>query len=353
MATVPSEHVPAAPVGSPADAATNAEAPRISRGANARRALVAFAVAGVALVISTAAPLLGPLLVALVIGVVAANTPGVSRYVVGTAPRFDKFLLRSGIVLLGLKVVASEVLALGAGGLAVVLGTVVATFAATQVAGRLLGLERDLVTLIAAGFSICGAAAVAAVESSIRARPKDVALAIALVTVFGTLMIGSVPALGQLLGLSDQEIAVWAGASIHEVAQVVAAASLIGAGTATALAAATTVKLARVVLLVPVQLVSARLCHAPGARRSGPVVPLFLVGFLVAVAVRSTGVLSQGVLDVASDVTILLLAAAMFGLGTGIVARQLWPIPIRALALAAMSTVVASTVSLALIVVLL
>lgn len=309
--------------------------------------MLALAVAGVSLAVSSTAPLLGPLLVALVIGVVAANTPGVSRHVVGTAPRLDKLLLRAGIVLLGLKIAITDVLALGTSGLAVVLATVVTTYAATQLVGRALGLERDLVTLIAAGFSICGAAAIAAVESSIRAKPKDVALAVALVTVFGTVMIAAVPSLGRALGLTDEQTAVWAGASIHEVAQVIAAASLIGAGGATVLATATTVKLARVALLAPVQVVSARVCRSTDGSRSGPLVPLFLLGFLAAVAVRSTGVLPQGVLDVASLLTTLLLSAAMFGLGTGIVARHLWPVPVRALLLATASTLVAGCVALA------
>lgn len=316
--------------------------------ASLRRALIAVAVAGVALAISTVAPLLGPLLVALIIGMLAANTPGVSVYVVGTAPRFDKLMLRSGIVLLGLKIALSDVLALGLPGVTVALATVATTYAATQLVGRALGLDRDLVTLIAAGFSICGAAAIAAVESSVRAKPKDVALAITLVTVFGTIMIGAVPALGHVLGLTDEQTAVWAGASIHEVAQVLAAASLIGAGTATVLATATTVKLVRVMLLAPVQVLSARVCHSPGAPRRGPLVPLFLIGFLAAVALRSTGVLPEAVLAVASALTTILLSAAMFGLGTGIVARHLWPVPVRALALAVASTMVAATVALVL-----
>ena len=231
----------------------------------------------------------------------------------------------------------------------VVLATVVTTYAATQVVGRLLGLERDLVTLIAAGFSICGAAAIAAVESSVRAKPKDVALAVALVTVFGTIMIGAVPALGGLLGLTDEQAAIWAGASIHEVAQVIAAASLIGAGGATVLATATTVKLARVALLAPVQLVSARICRSEDVTRRGPLVPLFLVGFLAAVAIRSTGVLPQVALDLASSLTTVLLSAAMFGLGTGIVARHLWPVPVRVLVLATISTLVAAGVALGLV----
>lgn len=333
----------------PSPEAGLAAPPQHPRGVYARRALLALAVAGVALGLSTWAPLLGPLLVALIIGMVTANTPGISRFVIGTAPRLDKFLLRSGIVLLGLKIAITDILDLGAAGISVVLVTVVATYAATQVVGRLLRLERDLVTLIAAGFSICGAAAVAAVESSIGAKAKDVALAVALVTVFGTIMIGTVPALGHLLALSDEQTAIWAGASIHEVAQVIAAASLIGGG-ATVLAAATTVKLARVTLLAPVQIISARMCRAEGTERRGPIVPLFLFGFLAAVAVRTTGVLPQGVLDVASSLTTILLSAAMFGLGTGIVARHLWPVPVRALLLAAISTVVAGGVSLVMVV---
>lgn len=321
-----------------------------SPAAYARRVLIAAVVAGVALLISTWAPLAGPLLVALTIGAIGANTPVVEPYVVGTAPRLDKFLLRSGIVLLGLKVAVDDILALGPAGLGVVLITVVGTYAATQAVGRLLGLERELTTLIAAGFSICGAAAIAAVESSVRAKPRSVALAVALVTVFGTIMIAVVPALAGPLGLTDEQAAVWAGASIHEVAQVIAAAALVGAGSATVLATATAVKLARVALLAPVQVVSARICHSDASRRQGPVVPLFLVGFMGAVALRSTGVLSDQVLDVAGALTTVLLSAAMFGLGTGIVAKHLWPVPARVLVLATVSTLVAASLSLGLVV---
>ncbi|GAA5115144.1 hypothetical protein GCM10023339_21760 [Alloalcanivorax gelatiniphagus] len=312
------------------------------------RAVVASAVAVVSVATSAVVPLLGPLLVALVVGIVAANTPGAAAYV-GAAPRLDRLLLRSGIVLLGLQVAAADVLALGATGFTVVLTTVVTTYAATQVVGRLLGLERDLVTLVAAGTAICGAAAIAAVESAVRAKPRDVALAVALVTAFGTVMIGAVPALGRLLGLTEEQTAVWAGASIHEVAQVVAAASLVGAGSATVLATATTVKLARVALLAPVQVVSARVCRTGDTDRRGPAVPLFVLGFLAAVALRSTGVVPLVALDLAAGLTTLLLGAAMFGLGTSIAARHLWPVPARVLLLATVAMLVAAGVALGLV----
>ncbi|KRF11324.1 hypothetical protein ASG90_16305 [Nocardioides sp. Soil797] len=316
-----------------------------------RRLVVTASAAAASLLISLKMPLLGPLLVALVLGVVCANLGPTGRHLVGQSPRVDAFLLRAGVVLLGLKVVVADVIDLGVGALTVVLVTVIATYAVTQVVGRALGLDRELTTLIAAGFSICGAAAVAAVESSIRARPRDVGLAVALVTAFGSLMIVVVPTLGEIIGLDQQQSAVWAGASIHEVAQVVAAASLVGGGAA-ALATAMSVKLARVALLAPVQVVSGRLCRVDRQGREGALVPLSLIGFLAAVAVRASGLLPATALDLASDVTTCLLAAAMFGLGTTIVARQLWPLPVKALLLAVIATLVAGGVSLALVVLL-
>jgi uncharacterized integral membrane protein (TIGR00698 family) len=306
---------------------------------------MAGAAAVVALAVSGFLPLLGPLLVALALGVLAANVPGVQRFVVGTSPRLDKLLLRSGVVLLGLKVSLADVADLGMAGVGVVLLTVVVTFATTQLVGRALGLSREMTTLIAAGFAICGAAAIAAIESTIRARAKDVALAVALVTVLGSAMIGVVPLLSRTIGLTDEQAAVWAGASIHEVAQVIAAGSLVSSA---AVATATTVKLARVALLAPVQVVSARVCRKQGIRQ-GPLVPAFLVGFVAAVAVRSSGLLPHALLERASELTTLLLSAAMFGLGTTIVARQLWPVPIRVLALACISTGVAALVSIAMV----
>ena len=320
-----------------------------TRRGHAKRALAAGGAALAALVVSSALSFLGPLLVALVIGVIMANVPRLQRVAVTTSPRIDRLLLRAGVVLLGLKVSLAGLEDLGIRGLLVVVGTVTLTYATTQVTGRRLGLDRKLVTLIAAGFSICGAAAVVAVESSIRAKTKDVALAVALVTVFGSGMIGAVPLLGGLLGLTPRQTAVWAGASIHEVAQVVMAASLVSGA---ALATATTVKLARVALLVPVQLLSTWICREPSRAAATPL-PAFLVWFVVAVALRSTVPLPTALLELASDLTTLLLSAAMFGLGTTLVARQLWPAPWRSVLLAGVATVTAAVSSLALLVVLL
>lgn len=303
--------------------------------------VLTLAVAALAVATSAVVPLLGPLLLALVAGAVVANTPWAGA-LAGHAS-VTKLLLRWGVVLLGLRISGTDLLAVGPEGALVVVATVACTYTATVHLGRRLGLDRDLVTLVAAGFSICGAAAVAAVNDTVRARERHVGLAVALVTLFGSAMIALVPLLGRALGLSERQTAVWAGASIHEVAQVAAAASLVGAG---ALAVAMTVKLGRVLLLAPVYVVASRDGDTPGLRRA---VPWFVLGFALAVAIRSTGLLPALVVDGSQDAATLLLAAGMFGLGLGIRARDLWPVPKEALVLATASTVVAAGVSLTLV----
>ena len=303
------------------------------------------AAAAVATVTGLAFPLASPLLVALVIGVVVTNTPLADRPAMQGQDQLTKLLLRWGVVLLGLKLPLDAVVGIGPGGVAVIVVTVLATYFGTLALGRRLGLEPRFVTLLAAGFSICGAAAIAAVSDTVRARQRDVGLAVALVTVFGSLMIALIPWAGHVLGLDDAQTAVWAGASIHEVAQVVAAGSVLGGG---AVALATTVKLGRVAMLAPMSILVARRGETSGPRAT-PLLPWFVVGFMVAVGVRSTGLLPEGAIVASGIVTNVLLAAGMFGLGLGIRGRELWPVPMRALLLATLSTAIATGTSLALI----
>lgn len=308
---------------------------------------VALAAALAAVAVSGLVPLLGALLVALALGTVVANTPlAHARALVGHAA-VTKLLLRLGVVLLGLRLPLGDVAAIGAAGVLVVVATVVLTYAATRALGTRLGLDQRLVALLAAGFSICGAAAIAALADAVGARQKDVAHAVALVTIYGTAMIVLVPWAAAGLGLSEEQGAIWAGASIHEVAQVVAAASIIGPG---AVAVATTVKLGRVALLAPTYLVAVRGVGAPASAGRVPLLPWFLVGFVVMVALRSSDLLPGQLVGAADDVTTVLLAAGMFGLGLGLRMRELWPVPAGALVLATCSTLVAAGTSLALVV---
>lgn len=300
----------------------------------------------IALTIGRIFPLVSALLWALVIGAIVVNTPLRDHTLLKNHRGATKLLLRVGVVMLGLRLPLQDIIELGPRGLVVICATVLVTYTATCVIGDRLGVERGLVTLIASGFSICGASAIAAVETGIRRRDEDVALAIAMVTLFGSVMIVVLPITANLLGLTDQQTGVWAGASIHEVAQVVAAATTAGAA---AVAIATTIKLGRVALLAFAYMAARRRDGEPSkSGGSTPLIPWFVVGFVIAAAIRTADFLPGDVLDTADIATTLLLAAAMFGLGLGMHVRTLFPVPMRVFGLAASSTVVAASISLGL-----
>jgi uncharacterized integral membrane protein (TIGR00698 family) len=217
-------------------------------------------------------------------------------------------LLRVGIVLLGFQLAARDVLELGAIRLLVVVVVVVATFFGTRWLGRRLGLSEPLSLLAAAGFAICGVSAIAALREVVGADEEDVTAAIGLVTLCGTLAIVVLPLLQGPLGLSDEAFGVWTGASVHDVGQVVATASTAGS---VALTAAVVVKLTRVLLLAPLVAAVSLASRRPGR----PPVPLFVVAFLVAIALRSSGVVPDGALDVLHSTQTIVLTAALFGIG--------------------------------------
>lgn len=302
---------------------------------------------GVAYLVNLLVPVASALTVAVVLGIVARNVGLVRpRALPGTRLATRK-LLRTGVVLLGLQLAVTEVLRLPRGVLLVVLLTVVVTFAATLAAGRLLRVRPGTALLVATGFSICGASAAAAMDAVSDSDEEDLATAVALVTIFGGVALLVLPLLYGPLGLDATAAGTWAGASVHEVAQVVAAASPAGAA---ALSVAVVVKLTRVVLLAPMiagySVLHRRHTPATTEGRKPPIVPLFVVGFIAMIAVRSTGLLPDSVLTAVQVVTTLLLAGALFGLGTGVHVRSLVRTGGRAFALGAISTLVAAGTSL-------
>ncbi len=226
-------------------------------------------------------------------------------------------LLRVAVVLLGLQLGLPQLRHLGVGGLAVVLVTVTVTFTGTLLLGRALGVGPARALLVASGFSICGASAVAAMEEVAGGDEDDTAVAVALVTLCGSLAIVVLPLVRGPLGLDPAAFGTWVGASVHDVGQTVATASRVPG----ALPAAVVVKLSRVVLLAPlvagVALRRRRSAVVVAGRRP-PLVPLFVAGFLAAIALTSTGLLPPGLLAASRGLQSVLLTAALFGLGTGI-----------------------------------
>lgn len=290
-------------------------------------------------------PIVSPLLVALVLGVVMANLATVSPLLAPGLGWTGRALLRAGVVLLGFQLSLRDVVGLGPGVLIVVGLVVVTGVAGGRWLGARLGLPPTLSLLIACGFSICGAAAVAAVDGSIDADDEEVATSVALVVAFGTLMIGLLPGLAAVVGLSHHAAGLWAGASIHEVAQVVAAGGVIGGG---AVGAAVVVKLARVLLLAPVLTwVGAAHRAVPTTGARPPMVPLFVLGFCGLVVVHTLVAVPHATLVGVGQVQTFLLATAMCALGAGVRLGALRAAGPRPLILATALTAWVSAVGLA------
>ncbi len=296
--------------------------------------LTATPALAVAFAVHAVVPALPAMTVAVALGLLAANLPGTAVWIAGRArPGLDfagKHLMRGGIVLLGLKVSIMDILGLGWLAMVLITGVVLLSFGGTYLLMRLFRLPRETALLVATGFSICGASAIGAMAAVRRIRHADTVLPVALVTLCGTLAIGILPLLMHPLQLSPLAFGAWTGASVHDVGQVVATAQT--AGTA-ALGIAVVVKLTRVLLLAPVVAVAGvhHRISTSGQHALPPLVPLFVVGFVAMVALRSTDWLSDGWLDAGAGLQDILLGAALFGLGSAVRIRTLLHTGARAL----------------------
>ncbi|WP_307855820.1 YeiH family protein [Kibdelosporangium banguiense] len=300
---------------------------------------VAIAIIGaaVALAVNAVLPVLSALTVAVLIGVLIGgklpdNTDTGLQWV-------TRKFLRTGVVLLGLQLSVQDVTRLGWGTVVAVVLTVLVSFGGTLALARLVGVPKGLGLLVATGFSICGASAIAAMDSVAKTDKQDVAAGVTLVTLYGSAAIALVPLIGA--GMDSEFLGKWAGLSVHEVAQVVAAASPAGA---TAVAAAVIVKLTRVVLLAPMVAGVGLVQRKQGGRP--PVMPLFVAGFLAMIALRSTGMVPGFLLDGVKITTTVLFAAAMVALGSAVRIAELVRTGRRGILLGAMSTLLVGTVSL-------
>ncbi|MEO7587236.1 MAG: YeiH family protein [Arachnia sp.] len=303
----------------------------------------------VAMLANRFVPTVSALLFAIVLGAVIGNIWRVPPVMAPGVAVAGKRILRVGIVMLGLQLVLGDLLELGLGMVAVAAVVVAVGIIGTVLIGRAMGIPPQQRLLIACGFSICGAAAVAACDGVLEAEDEDVATGIALVVLFGTIMIPVVPLLVAVMHMGPETGGLWAGASIHEVAQVVAAAGIIGGG---ALKGAVIVKLTRVLMLAPVMAVLGIMQRRKATTgefhgKRPPLVPLFVVGFLVMVGVASLHLLPTPALDVAKLVQTACLAIAMFALGLGVRIKSLIKVGPKPLLLGTASTVLVASVALA------
>ena len=264
------------------------------------------------------------LTLAIVLGMLIGNSV-YPRFAATAAPGVDfskQRLLRLGVMLYGFRLTLQDVGQVGLTGVLIDASVVGSTFLIAYLIGtRALGLERRAAMLIGIGSSICGAAAVMAAQPVVRARSEQVTVAVATVVVFGTLAIFVYPLLFSLnafhpwISGGAHGFGIYAGSTIHEVAQVVAAARSVGSSAADA---AVITKMVRVMMLAPFLIgLSLWLERSEGEKKQKRTItiPWFAVGFIAIVVFNSLGWLPRPALAAIAQVDMVLLAMAMAALG--------------------------------------
>ncbi len=297
--------------------------------------VVAIGVAVLATLAGRFVPLVGAPVLAIVLGIVVrAVAPLPDRYRPGIV--FSaRTILQAAIVLSGLSLSIAAVVRTGLGTLPVTLGTVAVALLLAPLAGRLLGIERTLQTLIGAGTAICGASAIAAVSAVIEPAESEIALAIATVFFYNIVAVLVFPPIGHLLQLSQDAFGLWAGTAINDTSSVVAAGYVYGQQAG---AHATIVKLTRAMLILPlvaaIAFLRARRNHAQGiALPWRQIVPWFILWFLVAALASGAGFVPARWHEAIGVLSTFLIAVALGAIGLQTEPRGLLRAGARPLAL--------------------
>lgn len=265
-----------------------------------------------------------PLIIGIILGIVYANSlrnhlpetwvPGILFS--------SKQLLRLGIILYGFRLTFQNIIDVGI--LAIVVDglIVITTIYGGVWVGRLLKMDKETALLTSVGSGICGAAAILGTESTIKTKPYKTAVAVSTVVIFGTVSMFLYPALYNkgYIPLDPQEMGIYIGATLHEVAHAVGAGNALGAEISDV---AVISKMIRVMMLVPALLIisftiKTKLDDPTQKESKGKsklVVPWFAIGFLGVIAFNSLGLLNETIIGFINYLDTFLLTMAMTALG--------------------------------------
>lgn len=288
--------------------------------------LLAAALAGIAMALGSAFPLIGGAVIGIVLGIVLTTVfPPTPRFVPGIAFA-AKHVLQASVVLLGFGLNLGQVARTGLHSLAVTLVTLGVAFLSAWAMGRWLKVSGKLTALIGVGTAICGGSAIAAAAPILKPEEHETAYAISTIFLFNVAAVLLFPTLGHLLGLSDTGFGLWAGTAINDTSSVVAAGYQYSqvAGDY-----ATIVKLTRATLIVPVCLALVAWQAWRHQREGGggfrllPSFPWFILWFLAASAARSAGAVPAAALPDLHDLAEFLIVAALTAIGLSAQLRRM------------------------------
>ncbi|PWW08742.1 putative integral membrane protein (TIGR00698 family) [Paenibacillus cellulosilyticus] len=265
--------------------------------------------------------IMGQLVIAIILGIAWRAAFGIPESMMSGVSFSSKKLLRYGIILLGMRLNLADIVHAGPKVLAIAVINIAFTIFAVYGIAKLMKVEKRLALLTACGTAICGAAAVVAISPQIKANDNETAIGAATVAILGTIFTLLYTVMYPILSLTAAGYGIFSGATLHEVAHVIAAAAPAGQD---AVDLAVIVKLTRVALLVPVAIIigiwvsrTERKGNGDGKKASWRSIPIpwFIVGFLLTSAVNTLGIIPAALANQLVLAAYLLIAMAMAGLG--------------------------------------
>lgn len=268
---------------------------------------------------------ISPLIIGILFGMLYANS--IKKYF---PQSFDKgvafctkTLLRTGIVLYGFRLTFQNLEEVGFSGVFTAFLIVSSTFIIGYLFGtKVLKLDREITILTSAGSAICGAAAVLATESVLKSPAYKSAIAVSTVVVFGTIAMFLYPFLFKLgiLNLSDSNMGIYIGATLHEVAHAVGAGEALGENVSSN---AVIVKMIRVMMLAPFLIILSIWLLKTAVNstidnkdtKAKIIIPWFALMFIVVVAFNSFDLLSLQIVESINYLDSFILTVAMTALG--------------------------------------
>ena len=247
--------------------------------------------------------------VALFLGIGLALTVGPPP--LSDASRLSRGALQSGVVILGLALPFREVMTLGSANGAVVSAMVLATLVSGLILLKLLRTDDVSGKLLTTGTAVCGGTAVATLAPVIKAENQQVAQTLTIIFVLNGIAIILFPAIGNTMDLSQQQFGMWTAIAIHDTSSVVGAAAAYGDE---ALTTAATLKILRILWLIPVIIVASYSMRRISANEIR--IPLFVTGFIVASLIGSYFQFDGGVTSLFSLISKSLFGLALFLIGS-------------------------------------
>jgi len=236
----------------------------------------------------------------------------------------SKRVLQMAIVLFGFQMNLSTVFALGQSSILLILAVIVTAFMVSYFLGKLMDIPYNEKMLIGVGTAICGGSAIAATAPALDASDKEVVRAISTIFLFNVMAAFLFPILGRALGMSDLAFGMWAGAAINDTSSVVAAGYVYSDAAGDI---ATIVKLTRTIFIIPVVLLVAFLrAKSSGAKADMNVMksfPWFVLGFLAASILNTTGILPEEMTMFWGRMGRFLIVMAMVAIGFGCNIKEL------------------------------